>query len=81
MSKLAKGLLDPEDSVHKSQVGPTVCQFTSSLHFDELRLELRDAGGLLGPNSIGKFWFEFWLEKPLEFWLEIPYSKKMFKIG
>ena len=29
MSKLAKGLLDPEDSIHKSQVGPTVCQFTS----------------------------------------------------
>ena len=25
----------------------------------------------LGPNSIGKFW--------LEFWLEIPYTKKMFK--
>ena len=33
--------------------------------------------GLLGPNSIEKFW----LEKPLEFWLEIPYTKKMFKNG
>ena len=25
----------------------------------------------LGPNSIQNFWLEFWLEKPLEFWLEI----------
>ena len=31
----------------------------------------------LGPNSIEKFWLEFWLEKPLEFWLDIPYTKKM----
>ena len=23
-----------------------------------------------GPNSIGKFWLEFWLEKLLEFWLK-----------
>ena len=35
----------------------------------------------LGHNSIGKFWLEFRLEKPLEFWLEIPYTKKMFKNG
>ena len=35
----------------------------------------------LGPNSIEKFQLEFWLEKPLEFCLEIPYTKKMFKIG
>ena len=28
-----------------------------------------------GRDSIGNFW----LEKPLEFWLEIPYTKKMFK--
>ena len=33
----------------------------------------------LGPNSIEIFWLEFWLEKPLEFWLEISYTKKMFK--
>ena len=32
-----------------------------------------------GPNSIEKIWLEFWLEKPLEFWLEISYTKKMFK--
>ena len=31
---------------------------------------------LLGPNSIENFWLEFWLEKSLEFWLEIPYTKK-----
>ena len=35
----------------------------------------------LGPNSIEKIWLEFRLEKPLEFWLEIPYTKKMFKNG
>ena len=23
----------------------------------------------------------FWLEKPLEFWLDIPYTKKKLKIG
>ena len=34
---------------------------------------------VLGPNSIQHFWLEFWLKKPLEFWLEIPYTKKMFK--
>ena len=28
----------------------------------------------LGPNSIEKVWLDFWLEKPLEFWLEIPYN-------
>ena len=33
----------------------------------------------LGPNSIETFWLEFWLEKSLEFWLEIPNNKKMFK--
>ena len=32
----------------------------------------------LGPNSIEKFWLEVWLEKSLEFWLEITYAKKMF---
>ena len=32
-----------------------------------------------GGDSIEKFWLEFWLEKLLEFWLEIPYTKKMFK--
>ena len=37
--------------------------------------------GLLGPNSIEKCWLEFWLEKPLEFWLQIPCTKKMFKNG
>ena len=31
----------------------------------------------LGHNSIEKFW----LEKPLEFGLEIPSTKKMFKFG
>ena len=30
--------------------------------------------GVLGPNSIEKFW----LEKSLEFWLEIPSTKEMF---
>ena len=30
-----------------------------------------------GPNSIEKVW----LEKPLEFWLEIHYTKKMFGNG
>ena len=35
----------------------------------------------LGPNSIEKFWLEFRLEKLLEFWLEIPHTKKMFKNG
>ena len=28
--------------------------------------------GYLGPNSIETFWLEFWLEKSLELWLEIP---------
>ena len=35
----------------------------------------------LGPNSIETFWLEFWLEKSLEFWLEIPYTEKVFKNG
>ena len=35
----------------------------------------------LGPNSTEKFWLEFRLEKSLEFWLEIPYTKEMFKNG
>ena len=34
-----------------------------------------------GPNSIEKIWPEFRPEKSLEFWLEIPYTRKMFKIG
>ena len=33
----------------------------------------------LGPNSIEKFWLEFRLGNPLEVWLQIPYTKKMFK--
>ena len=36
---------------------------------------------LLGPNLIDKFWLEFLLEIPFEFWLEIPSTKKMFKNG
>ena len=37
----------------------------------------------LGPNSIEQVWLEVevWLEKPLAFWLEIPYTKKMFTNG
>ena len=35
----------------------------------------------LGPDSIEKFWLEFLLEKSLEFWLEYPDTKKMFKNG
>ena len=35
----------------------------------------------LGPNSIDTFQLGFQLEKPLEFWGEIPYTKKMFKMG
>ena len=35
----------------------------------------------LGTDSIEKFWIEFWLEKPLEFWLEVACTKKMFKNG
>ena len=35
----------------------------------------------LGPNSIDIFGLEFRLKKPLEFCLEIPYTKKMFKNG
>ena len=44
----------------------------SRLHFDFIRA---GGSGLQGPNSIDKFW----LEKSLEFSLEIPYTKKMFK--
>ena len=28
-----------------------------------------------------RFWLEFWLEKSLEFWLEISYTKKIGKTG
>ena len=35
----------------------------------------------LGPNSKENFWLEFWLEKSLAFWIEIPYSEKMSKNG
>ena len=31
---------------------------------------------VLGVNSIEKCWLEFWLEKLLEFWLQIPYTEK-----
>ena len=34
---------------------------------------------VLGPNSIDNFWLEFRLEQLLEFWLEIPYTEKIFK--
>ena len=30
------------------------------------------ADGTLWGDSIETFWLEFWLEKSLEFWLEIP---------
>ena len=33
-----------------------------------------------GPNSI-EILLEFWLEKSLEFWLEIPHTKNNFKNG
>ena len=32
--------------------------------------------GALGGNSIENNCFQFWLEKPLEFWLEILYIKE-----
>ena len=35
----------------------------------------------LEPNSIEKFGYSFGLKKSLEFWLEIPYTEKMFKNG
>ena len=35
----------------------------------------------LGGNSIENFWLQFRVEKPLEFWLEIPYTKKTLKNG
>ena len=31
-----------------------------------------------GPIKKNKIWHEFWLEKPLAFWLEIHYTKKKF---
>ena len=46
----------------------------------QLPLNVR-VGGLLGGNSIGKIWLEFELEISLEFWLEIPYTKKKLKTG
>ena len=36
---------------------------------------------LQGTNLMEIFWLEFWLEKPLNFWLEIPSTKKMLKNG
>ena len=29
-----------------------------------------------GGNSIEQNWLEFWLKKPLEVWLEVPYTNK-----
>ena len=34
-----------------------------------------------GPDSVEIIWRDFWLEKPLEFWLEIPNTEKRFKNG
>ena len=34
-----------------------------------------------GGNSIEKIWLDFRLEKQLEFWLDIPCTKEMFKNG
>ena len=31
------------------------------------------------PIQLKKFWLEYWLEKSLEFWLDIHYTIKMFK--
>ena len=44
-----------------------------------LRVEVPEVW--VGPNSIETFWLELWLAKPLEFWLEIPYTLKMLKNG
>ena len=40
---------------------------------DERFSDYTDASRMFaqGPNSIEKIWLEFWLEKPLEVWLEI----------
>ena len=35
----------------------------------------------LGPNSTEQFQLEFWIEKSLEFCLEIPYKKKIRKMS
>ena len=45
---------------------------------DEIVVDFDDA---LGGKSIETFWLEFRLEKPLEFWLEIPPTKKTVKNG
>ena len=37
--------------------------------------------GYQGPNSIENNCLNFWLEKSLKFWLEIPHTKKLFKNG
>ena len=53
-------------------------------HLGQPREEVARGGDgvlLLGGDSIEKVWLEFRLEKPLEFWLEIPFTKKTFKNG
>ena len=69
-------LLDHVDEVGDVLVG--------SLHADVVHEALERGQpdvDELGSNSIEKFWLEFWPEKSLEFWLEIPYTKKKFKNG
>ena len=69
-------LLDHVDEVGDVLVG--------SLHADVVHEALERGQpdvDELGSNSIEIFWLEFWPEKSLEFWLEIPYTKKMFKNG
>ena len=50
-----------------------------------IAVALRDLGGYgtlqQGADSIEKFWLKFWLEKSLEFWLEISSIEKKFKNG
>ena len=50
-----------------------------------IAVALRDLGGYgtlqQGADSIEKFWLKFWLEKSLEFWLEISSIEKNFKNG
>ena len=48
---------------------------------DDPGLGVGDVQRELGAQFNRKIWLEFRLEKQLEFWLPIPYTKKTFKNG
>ena len=70
-----EGDVEPADAVERAADG-------GAAHLGHVHRRPRPredlADRVLGPDSDRKIQLEFWLEKSLESWLEIPYTKKKF---